>query len=219
MTSDHKVAPVYEPTSAERLEAHQYCLQLGFAMLNYMEVNGRLPPQAVCDKNGMPLLSWRVVILPYLSREDLFKRFRLDEPWDSENNASLLTEMPSVFSTRLRRGQSKTETCFQVFVGPQTAFNTCIGHRKPIDANTILIVEAAEMVPWTKPADLVVRDGEPLPPLGLTKQNFVAWFADGTVHTVAKPVSDDIIRSQLSPWKLPSGDATRQGIPGPSARQ
>ena len=42
--------------------------QIGIAMHNYHDLNGKMPPAAVCDKTGKPLLSWRVLILPYVER-------------------------------------------------------------------------------------------------------------------------------------------------------
>ena len=36
------------------------------AMYNYLEENGTFPPAAKTDPDGKPLLSWRVLILPYL---------------------------------------------------------------------------------------------------------------------------------------------------------
>ena len=49
------------------------------------------------DKDGKPLLSWRVLILPYVEQEDLYKQFHLDEPWDSEHNKKLIEKMPAVY--------------------------------------------------------------------------------------------------------------------------
>ena len=46
------------------------------------------------NRNG---LSWRVHILPFIERSDLYERFNLDEPWDSPHNIQLLGEMPSTF--------------------------------------------------------------------------------------------------------------------------
>jgi hypothetical protein len=37
------------------------------------------PPHAV-DANGQPLLSWRVLLLPYLDHQELYDEFRLNEP-------------------------------------------------------------------------------------------------------------------------------------------
>ena len=47
------------------------------------------PPAAIYSKDGKPLLSWRVAILPYLGLDNLYKQFHLDEPWDSPHNIKL----------------------------------------------------------------------------------------------------------------------------------
>jgi hypothetical protein len=45
----------------------------------------------------MPLLSWRVAILPYIGEADLFAEFDLTKPWDAAPNLALLNRMPEVF--------------------------------------------------------------------------------------------------------------------------
>ena len=71
---------------------------IGQAIRAYEQQNGTLPPAAILDrKTGQPLLSWRVALLPYLGMGELYKRFRLDEPWDSQHNRALVDEMPSVY--------------------------------------------------------------------------------------------------------------------------
>ena len=40
--------------------------QIGLAMHNYLSAKGTFPARAIRDKDGKPLLSWRVAILPYL---------------------------------------------------------------------------------------------------------------------------------------------------------
>jgi hypothetical protein len=52
----------------------------------------------VCGPDGTPLLSWRVLVLPYLGQEELFAQFRLTEPWDSDHNVRLLDRMPSTYA-------------------------------------------------------------------------------------------------------------------------
>lgn len=39
--------------------------QMGMAMHNYYATYGRFPPAAVCGTDGKPLLSWRVLLLPF----------------------------------------------------------------------------------------------------------------------------------------------------------
>ena len=92
---------------------------IALALNSYASVYYRLPPPAI-RKDGSPLLSWRVAILPYLGKEDLYKEFHLDEPWDSPNNLKLLEYMPKVYQTA---GASPTKTSYQVVVGPGTLFD------------------------------------------------------------------------------------------------
>ncbi len=44
-----------------------------------------------------PYLSWRVLLLPLVGEVELFEKFRLDEPWDSEHNRTLIRLMPKVY--------------------------------------------------------------------------------------------------------------------------
>jgi hypothetical protein len=44
------------------------------------------------------LLSWRVAMLPYLEQDVLYRQFKLDEAWDSENNTKLIASMPKVYA-------------------------------------------------------------------------------------------------------------------------
>jgi hypothetical protein len=60
---------------------HQIALAIGC----YEQTHGSFP-SAVMEKDGKPLLSWRVAILPLIDEDALYKRFHLDEPWDSPHN-------------------------------------------------------------------------------------------------------------------------------------
>jgi WD40 repeat protein len=62
------------------------------ALDSYSEEFKHLPRPAISDESGRPLLSWRVTLLPYLNQNDLFKKFKLDEAWDSEHNQKVLLE-------------------------------------------------------------------------------------------------------------------------------
>ncbi len=73
--------------------------EIGKAMHQYLKVHEHFPPAAISSKDGKPLLSWRVALLPYLGHEELYKQFKLDEPWDSEHNQKLLDKMPRVYSS------------------------------------------------------------------------------------------------------------------------
>ncbi len=144
--------------------------QISMAFLNYSDAHqGAWPAPALYDSAGRPLLSWRVAILPFLEEDVLYKQFHLDEPWDSPHNLALLPRMPQIYAAANGEAEPYT-TPFQAFVGPGTALEGP-GLRFPRDfpdgtSNTILIVEARDTVPWTKPADLPYDPNGPVPVLG-----------------------------------------------------
>jgi len=86
-------------TAAGRSQSMNNLKQIGLAMHNYHDTHGRFSPQAIRSKDGKPLLSWRVAILPFLDAEALYKEFHLDEPWDSEHNKKLIERMPAALAS------------------------------------------------------------------------------------------------------------------------
>jgi len=68
------------------------------AIHDYQDLHDHLPGNAIRNDAGKPLLSWRVAILPFIEEEALYKRFKLDEPWDSPHNIALLKEMPQTYA-------------------------------------------------------------------------------------------------------------------------
>jgi hypothetical protein len=166
---------------------------------------GRLPPPAVLDKDGRPLLSWRVLVLPYIEQNALYQQFRLDEPWDSPHNLSLLPLMPKVYAPfDGSRTPEPYTTFYQVFVGKGTAFEgpegLCLGQDFPDGtSDTFLIIEAGSAVPWTRPEDLPYDAGKPLPRLGgLFKDTFRAALADGSVRSLRRETSEETLRAAIT---------------------
>lgn len=159
--------------------------QIGLAMHAYHDAFKRFPPAATVDKAGKPLLSWRVAILPFLEQEKLYNQFKQDEPWDSAHNIKLLETIPAVYAPLDDGKGGRTKTAYCVFAGPGTVFdgNKGISFVAITDgtSNTILVVEAGEGVPWTKPQDLPYSDKEALPKLGQGKNGFAVLMCDGSV--------------------------------------
>ncbi len=129
----------------------------------------RLPPHAIYSKDGKPLLSWRVALLPYLGHEDLYRRFKLDEPWDSPHNLALAAEMPAVYAPPRGWGEKGVPhaTYFVVYVGPGAAFEGTSGVRLDDFPDgkdkTVLFVVAEDPVTWTRPQDLTFPAQGPPP--------------------------------------------------------
>jgi hypothetical protein len=143
------------------------------AMWDYAnDHENRLPPAVKRGPDGRPLHSWRVLLLPYLGEEDLYRQFRLDERWDSPHNRALLPRMPAVYAPPPGAGVAGRagETFLQAAVGPQTAFGVPEGPRvsdfQAGTSNVVILVEALHPVPWTQPADADCDPSRPLPLLG-----------------------------------------------------
>jgi RNA polymerase sigma factor (sigma-70 family) len=179
--------------------------QLGLAMHGYNADHGTFPAAASYGQGGKPLLSWRVLILPYIDQVDLYKQFKLEEPWDSPHNKKLLEKMPEIYRAPGMEKEHPTETFYQVFTGPGTPFEgqrgLAIKQFKDGTSNTILAVEARTPVPWTKPADIAYDAEKPLPKLGgVFKDGFCALVGDGAARFVPRDISD----ADLRPWITPA---------------
>ncbi len=167
-------------------------------MHNYADQHGSLPAAAIYSADGKPLLSWRVALLPFIEQQALYDEFKLDEPWGSPHNRTLLDKMPSVYQHfHGRKAPDGHSTYYRVFVGPGAAFEGPVGvSLKDFPngtSNTFLIVEAADAVPWTKPEELEFAPSTSLPALGGHFPDvFLAAFADGMVQTISRNDSDQV---------------------------
>jgi hypothetical protein len=190
---------------------------VGLALHDYDEHFGRLPAAVVRDKGGRPLYSWRVVLLPFLEEERLYKQFKLDEPWDSPHNKKLLEKTPKCYLPYIGGNDQPGLTRYQVLVGPGTAFGreglTLTKDDFPDGlAETILVVEGGEPVPWTKPVDLTYDPDGPLPELGgvwtkpvhflcyevKRKPGFNACFADGSARFINSGAEENDLRGLIT---------------------
>jgi hypothetical protein len=179
---------------------------VALALVHYEGEHGRLPPAVVYGEYGQPLYSWRVLILPYVDGDDVYKEFHLDEPWDSPHNITLLPRMSSVYAppSGKRYKVPPHHTVCHVFVGKGAAFEGREGLRLSRDfpdgrSNTLLVVEAGEPVPWSAPEDIPYDPKDPLPELRcLFKDGFRAAVADGSVRFVTKGTSEATLRAAIT---------------------
>jgi len=191
--------------AARRAQCTNNLKQLALAMHNYHAANNTFPKPAFTDKDGKPLLSWRVAILPYLEQGELYNKFKLDEPWDSPNNKALLKEMPAVFLCPSRSNVAPFTTTYQVFTGKGALFEKgeAIGIAGVTDgtSNTLMVVEADEAVPWTKRDDLNfdLEAAASLCGAGSAHPGgFNASMADGAVRFFKKSINLNVFRALIT---------------------
>lgn len=176
--------------------------QLALAMQKYCQANRTLPPAARYAQD-QPLLSWRVLLLPYLGREALYKEFHLDEPWDSPHNRALIARMPEVYRTP--GGPEEEKTCYVVPVGARSIFSQREGMALAAVRdglkNTLLILEVDpdRAVVWTQPEDLRIIPAQPGRGLGgLRGDHFLAVCADGMPHRLSTTLDAATLRALIS---------------------
>ncbi|MBL8796828.1 MAG: DUF1559 domain-containing protein [Planctomycetia bacterium] len=193
--------------SANRVVSANNLRQIGLAMLVYHDAVGNLP---VADKKVTPLgqakgLSWRVDLLPLLEENELYAQFKLDEPWDSPHNLKLVQRMPQIYRSPRFEYRGDGKTYYRALIGP----HTILGGPKPFTLgkvqnfdgadSTLMVVEAAEPVIWTKPDELVYDPNGPLPKFGGPKQgDFVAVFADAHVETLSPKLGEKTLRAYIT---------------------
>jgi hypothetical protein len=129
------------------------------AVANYHEAYGSFPPAYVADRNGKPMHSWRVLILPFLEQKELYNRYNFAEPWNGPNNINLASQIGSIYLRSGLESDQVQTTSFVAVVGPQTAWpgsrpatKTDLGDGSN---NTLIVVEVPDrQFRWMEPKDL-----------------------------------------------------------------
>jgi hypothetical protein len=172
------------------------------AVHRYAEAHGgHLPAHAIYSKEGKALLSWRVALLPYLGEDNLYKEFKLDEPWDSPHNRKLLDRLPKVYRSPKVRDRRPGLTTYLAPLNKEFAFTgtkEAVRFKDITDgtSRTVLVVDVNDEtgVPWTKPADLAVDRNDPWKGLLGHYPGFVlVGLADGNALRVPRTVKRETL--------------------------
>lgn len=133
--------------------------QINLAIFNYAQSYKCLPPAFIADKNGKPMHSWRVLILPFTERQDLYSQYRFDEPWNSPHNSTLADKIPFVYRCPTDTTAKPSETSYAMIVGPHAISDGPTARKlseiKDGCSNTIMVAECAGAgINWLEPRDL-----------------------------------------------------------------
>ena len=202
--------------------------KLGSAFHAYYGIHGSFPPAFVRGRDGKPAHSWRVLILPFLGRQDLYDNYNFDEPWDGPHNIRLADQMPRVLACPSGAGRGKGKTAYVAVVGSQTVWP---GHRAVSfeditdgTSTTIQLIEIADSdIGWTEPRDVRLEDLLP-PEGGEVSSRFASGhrgivnilFCDGGVRGIKTPPALTNARKVLHTLLTAAGGRPykREWLPG-----
>lgn len=193
--------------AASLLQSQNNLKQIGLALHNFHDVYQSFPPAVIYGPDGKPWHSWRVLILPYIEQQQIFDRYRWDEPWDGPNNSKLLQAVPSVYRDPVYGESDDTYTHYAAVTGKDTCFGSegvrlaqatenwsqalanpqaRLSFARIVDgtSNTLMVgpLGPKRKVPWMKPEDIVVGENAP----GLGKEGrFAAPYKTAKGHAGA----------------------------------
>lgn len=192
-------------SAARRTQSANNLKQQALAMHNYHDTFKGFPAAYSNDKDGKPLLSWRVHILPFMDENVLYEQFHLDEPWDSEHNIKLLDKMPAVYLSPT----SNAEPGKTVYLGVggkngilsapkkdgmiKFPKGNSFANIRDGSSNTIMAFEASDAlaVEWTKPVEYKPTEKDVPNYFGMYPGGFNAAFGDGSVQFLSMSLNWD----------------------------
>ena len=208
--------------TARRAECMNHIKQITLAIGNYEAIHGHLPPPYTTDKDGNPLHSWRVLILPHLEEQELYDAIDLTKPWHHPDNLALQERMPSVYRCPSFASNAKgiaPTTAYVAIVGEHTAWPRS-GTRIMDDitdgtSKTLALIESEQhRIHWMSTADPGIEsigplnaDGETL--LSISSHNGGVVFSRCDASIGFLP-SDTPLSDLLSLISIDSADAISQ---------
>ena len=136
----------------------------GMAIWNYEDANKHFPPVFVRDKNGMPLFSWTVEILPQSGYGGLYNQLKKNEPWNSPNNIKILPRtLPEYACPSVNRDANDCSSNYMAIIGPGMIW-TDEGTKKSADllngrSQTVVAVEVVNSGKhWAEPFALTADE-------------------------------------------------------------
>lgn len=180
---------------ASNLNSRGRLCQLVLAMRNYESDFGSLPPACVYDKQGRPMHSWRVLLLPYLELQTIYEQYEFDSSWNSDANAALAASLrdgaPMFFRSPKNSNGPTTSTDYVMVLD---------SHESSRVSDRVLLIEMSNsethwMEPRDIPVDRFLSEWRALGPSGDTL-NFV------TTDGIAGSCDASSVRSIGSPATL-----------------
>lgn len=131
-----------------------------YAISNYMQVNGRMPPRVIEDETGKPMHSWRALLLD----EWGIQGYRMEEPWNSKHNLQVIEQNQGKLPKNMSDEPGKTSLL--AVYGPDTLWSpehASTAWNKDEEVRAMLFVVSIDhQVNWCEPEDFSIDDFDQL---------------------------------------------------------
>ena len=177
--------------------------EIADAVRAYADRTGEMPPPFIADTDGVPIHSWRILILKDLGFPQLYDQYDFAEPWNGPNNSRLAALMPKIF--QCPHDPQRETTPYVAPVGPTTLWPPAGDRPRTRFANkTILIIESeTHRTHWMAPNDITIPHSNSLSTYevpntlhagGVT----VTAFADGSTTALPQSTPPNTLKSILT---------------------
>lgn len=188
-----------------RVEGMNNMRQLGLALLNYESAHGELPKATMTHESGNEY-SWRIAILPFMEENEMYERYRFDEPWNSKHNREVTSEIPAAF--KHPSNESLTNTNYFAVTGPGTLFppegGITFENVSDGTSRTVMLVEAVRDVHWAKPGGIPFTEAlDPEKLGGFTEGVIYMNMMDGSVRSVSNQITPAML---VALYSIAGGD-------------
>jgi prepilin-type processing-associated H-X9-DG protein len=200
--------------TSQRTAHHSACLarlkNLSAAIQLFERRHGSLPPVATLDEQGKSLHSWRTLLLPHFGEDQLFRRFKMWEPWNSTFNRSPAKSSVALYRCDSNYDAPPDHTSYVAVIGPDTVWRAGqgvkLGEITDDPDDTILLVEMRNSgIGWAEPHDLdlanlppTIKESELLKSLSNHRQGLNVAFCDGHVETLPFTIPLDQFKALLT---------------------
>jgi len=182
--------------AARRMQSANNIKQIMIAMHMYHDIHKEFPPAVVKDKDGKPLYSGMVLLLPMLEQQSLYEQFDKDKAWDSPENLPLANMNLPVFMDPSNNNPAAGRTDYLLITGKNSVLEDAPGMQHGLQnildgtANTMVVIEVKGDASWAAPNTWDISK-----PFDGSHPGVVqSGFADGSVHAISKKINPETLR-------------------------